>query len=462
MIVLPEAAPGLEGLVLNDESVGLVVSWTCPSAGFCAASLPDWPVAPLRLQAQIKRGSSWSDVPATVSDSGEETTFSVRGLDREMVHQFQTRGVNADGGASDDLWSDAVALIPLGVEATGEDVELDWEAPTGYGGLTWQYRYKGSERAMWNDWQAITTSGATNQTVMDLTVGERYQFQVRARSGTTPQVVSFIESATLEPPPAVTVSYGSSTYSAAEGGAAVEVTVLLSLAPLQTLKIPITVSAEEGTEATDYTVAGLARGDTLVVSAGTSDPSFSITAREDDDIDNETVTLGFGTLPSGTNVGTPSQAMVTLSDNDVPPRVVSYGSSAYSAQEGGAAVAVTVLVSAAPSQTLKIPITVSADASDYTVSGLARGDTLVVSAGTSDPSFTIMALEDEDTDDETVTLGFGTLPSWSNASVRMSQAVVTLRDNDDRSGVVSLSKTEPEVGDHLTATLSDLSDGYPT
>ena len=112
---------------------------------------------------------------------------------------------------------------------------------------------------------------------MDLTVGERYQFQVRARSGTTPQVVSFIESATLEPPPAVTVSYGSSTYSAAEGGAAVEVTVLLSPAPLQTLKIPITVSAEEGTEATDYTVAGLASGDTLVVSAGTSDPSFSIT-----------------------------------------------------------------------------------------------------------------------------------------------------------------------------------------
>ena len=69
-------APGLAGLVLDDESVGLVANWTCPNYGFCAPSAVRQ-IAPLQLTAEIKSGSAeeWSAVEATVS--GLQTTHSV-------------------------------------------------------------------------------------------------------------------------------------------------------------------------------------------------------------------------------------------------------------------------------------------------------------------------------------------------------------------------------------------------
>ncbi len=187
-------APGLAGLVLDDESVGLVANWTCPNYGFCTPSSV-WSVAPLRLQAEIKSGSStaWSSVSSTVS--GEQTTHRVGGLDRGMVHQFRTRAVNLNGVAG--RASEAIALVPLRTqtESGANWVALSWDQPD-YAGLAWQYRYKTAASAMWGDWQEVSTSRTTPQTVSELTNGVSYQFQVRALSGTTARAVSFIESAT--------------------------------------------------------------------------------------------------------------------------------------------------------------------------------------------------------------------------------------------------------------------------
>ena len=185
--------PRLAGLVLDDESIGLVANWTCPNRGFCA-SPQEGQTAPLRLQAEIKSGSAeeWSVVETTVS--GEQTTHSVEGLSRRVVHQFRTRAVNADNEAG---WaSKAVALVPLRTQVgTGEDqVVLDWDAPDGYGVLAWQYRYKATSSATWGGWQGVSTSGVTSQTVSGLTDGVNYQFQVQAVSGGMARVVSFIES----------------------------------------------------------------------------------------------------------------------------------------------------------------------------------------------------------------------------------------------------------------------------
>ena len=187
-------APGLAGLVLDDESVGLVANWTCPNYGFCAPSAVRQ-IAPLQLTAEIKSGSAeeWSAVEATVS--GLQTTHSVGGLSRRVVHQFQTRAVNANDEAG---WaSKAVAVVPLQMQAgTGDDeVDLNWDAPTGYGVLAWQYRYKATDSATWGGWQGVSPSGATSQTVSGLTNGVNYQFQVQAVSGGMARAVSFIESA---------------------------------------------------------------------------------------------------------------------------------------------------------------------------------------------------------------------------------------------------------------------------
>ena len=120
--------------------------------------------------------------------------------------------------------------------------------------------------------------------------------------------------ATSPPPPQTlpTVSYRSAAYTVREGSS-VTITVTLSPAADRTVTVPITVTADSA-ESGDYTVAGLT-GNALTFDVGDSSRSFTISAHEDSDTDNETVDLGFGTL-SDASVGAQSTATVTITDND--------------------------------------------------------------------------------------------------------------------------------------------------
>ena len=224
-----------------------------------------------------------------------------------------------------------------------------------------------------------------------------------------------------------TVAYESATYEATEGGAAETITVTMSPAADRTVPVPIAVSggtAERG----DYTVSGLTGGNALPFAAGDASKTFTITANEDADTDDETVPLGFGALPSGVRAGRTST--LTIDDDDEPIRTVAYESATYEATEGGAAETITVTMSPAADRTVPVPIAVSggtAERGDYTVSGLTGGNALPFAAGDASKTFTITANEDADTDDETVPLGFGALPSGVTAGRTSTLAI----DDDD-------------------------------
>ena len=143
-----------------------------------------------------------------------------------------------------------------------------------------------------------------------------------------------------------------------------------------------------------------------------------------------------------------------------PPLTVTYGDSTYSASEGGAAATLTVRLSAEAEQLVKIPITRDPASGDYTVTWPGVEDTLSFSGSTTSQSFTVTATEDDDEDDETVLLGFGDLPERVEAGTPAS-ATVTLVDDTDHLGTVSLSTASPQVGRGMTATLVD-GDGYLT
>ena len=115
-----------------------------------------------------------------------------------------------------------------------------------------------------------------------------------------------------QPEVLTTVNFGSDSYTAVEGGAAVSVTVSLSEASVQELTVPITVSEGADTEPGDYLVSSAA----LTFAVGESSKTFTVTARVDADSADETVELGFGTLPVGVVAGTTATASVALSDND--------------------------------------------------------------------------------------------------------------------------------------------------
>ena len=104
------------------------------------------------------------------------------------------------------------------------------------------------------------------------------------------------------PPPVPTVAFDLASYSTTEGGDPVTVRVTLNRTSNQDLAIPITVMPQGATEADDYTVSGLTDG-TLSFAPGDLSKTFMIVANEDTDSDDETIELGFGTLPEGVSQG---------------------------------------------------------------------------------------------------------------------------------------------------------------
>ena len=229
----------------------------------------------------------------------------------------------------------------------------------------------------------------------------------------------------------VSVRFGSSTYSATEGGS-VTLTVQLSEAPASPATILLTRRHLHGATAADYS------GVPPSVTFGASDTSktFTLTATDDSvDDDGESVKIGFGTLPPGVVTGSPATATVSLVDNDVAgwePPTVSFGAARYTATEGGGAVTVTVEVDRA-----EVPFTLrltregqgGAASSDY--SGVPAS--VVFRESDTAKSFTVTAVDDEvDDDGESVVIGFGS-PLPAGLSLRIgspSRATVRLVDND--------------------------------
>ena len=125
---------------------------------------------------------------------------------------------------------------------------------------------------------------------------------------------------TIDVVPVLSVSFGEAVYVADEGGDEVVVKVRLDRRAIVALAIPITIIPRGETVAADYQVDGLDTSTdpgvagTLTFGAGEDTRTFTIKAEQDDDFDNETVMLGFGTLPAGAEAGEPPAATLTITD----------------------------------------------------------------------------------------------------------------------------------------------------
>ena len=126
---------------------------------------------------------------------------------------------------------------------------------------------------------------------------------------------------------------------------------------------------------------------------------------------------------------------------------VSYTGGAYTATEGGGGAVVRLTLSPDPERTVEIPIVATtastATDSDYTISPM----TVTFANGETSKDVTVLAVDDAiDEDDESVTLGFGTLPNGVSKIQGTDTAEVTLRDNDERGVVVSLERLRVTEG----------------
>ena len=95
--------------------------------------------------------------------------------------------------------------------------------------------------------------------------------------------------------PQVSVSFGATSYSVAEGGTQT-VTVTLSADPERTVTIPLTTMNEGGASNSDY--SGVPAS--VVFASGETAKTITFSATQDTaNDDDESVQLGFGNLPTG-------------------------------------------------------------------------------------------------------------------------------------------------------------------
>ena len=105
-----------------------------------------------------------------------------------------------------------------------------------------------------------------------------------------------------------------------------------SSAQIRSVTIPISRTNQGG--ATMATTRAC-RPTSVTFNSGDTEKSITFTATDDSvDDDDESVLLGFGTLPTGVSAGTPSEATVNITDDDVPTVTVRYEQSSYTVGGG--------------------------------------------------------------------------------------------------------------------------------
>ena len=249
---------------------------------------------------------------------------------------------------------------------------------------------------------------------------------LRPRAGTQTYTVGTPSSASVtvnddDDPPggSPTVRLSAATYAVTEGDAA---SVTVNIAPVRSTTTTLGLTCTHGTTASgDFTACPAS----VTIPASAAAHTFSIqTTGDTADEPAETFTVALGTRPAGVALGTPSEATVTVTDDDETAVVLSVSDA--TATEGDAtdtaAIDVAIGRGLGAGERLSVPLafTGGTAGTDFTLAlaGAPRGVTLTgttvtfagaATASASSARVLLSASSDRDTTDETVTVSLGTL-----------------------------------------------------
>ena len=244
--------------------------------------------------------------------------------------------------------------------------------------------------------------------------------------------------------PAVTVSFGATNYTVAEGGTQ-SVTVTLSDDPERKLVIPITTTGQGGATSTDYSVPT-----SVMFNAGETSNAITFTATQDsEDDDGESVLLAFGTiLPDRVIRGSVSTTTVSTTDDDTAG--VTVMPTALTIEEGATSTYTVVLDSEPVGQ---VTVTISGHTGTDV---LLNTTTLTFSSESWDTPQTVTAEQDGDAEDDIPVTLMHTVAStdqdYDEASV--SSATVSITDDDDPVVSVSIESAANAVAEGATTTVT--------
>ena len=317
---------------------------------------------------------------------------------------------------------------------------LSWDAHAPY--LVFgrhQYRYKtdGDYPAEWtdipnsgqNDSLGGDGSNLTGYTVTGLVGGQVHTFQVR--TFTSLSSASDPSNEATATPRSAAVSFGAGSYSVDEGGT-VAVTVQLDAAPGREVTVPVSAAGAGGATPPGETGADWSGvPENVTFGATDTEQTFTLAATDDADVDaGESVSLSFGTLPAGVTAGTPSEATVTITDNDVLP-TLSVANAAAAESDG---VAFTVTLSAAATDDVTVTWTASIESGDTAETadfGSPLTETVTFTPSQTAVTITVPTIDDStDEDNDTFTLTLSS-PSANATLASDATATGTITDNDD-------------------------------
>jgi hypothetical protein len=339
---------------------------------------------------------SLGDLPNRV-DAGANTSTVVTLADDGLVPlmvSFDAAEYSAmEGGDAASVWvnlnvaSDRSVTIPITTDPAQGDFEISATEVT----------FAAGEMSKGIDVMA-TLDDDVEDDMVTLSIGAMPN-RVTAGANTS-AVVTLVDDGMVP----LTVSFGAGEYTAMEGGAAATVMVNLDQASDRDVTIPITTDPAEG----DFELSAME----VMFAAGDMSMEITVTATGDDDVDDETVMLGLGDLPSRVTAGDPATSMVSLVDKGY---TVAFAQARYSIRESERGNVVANISPAANGQ-VSVPISVAhmrgATAQDY--SGVPAA--LSFSGGQSQTSFTVAVMADEENDPgEAIEVSLGSLPDKVNA-----------------------------------------------
>ena len=392
---------------------------------------------------------SFGTLPTGITEGAvNETVVSIDDDDNPTTHSvmFAAASYGVDEGdtvtVSVELGSDAETelIVPLSTTDGGGATSADYSGvPTSVtfavNANSVSFTFSATQDSVDDDDETVTISFGTLPTgVAEGTVDET--------------VVSIGDD---DAPASVSVMFAAATYAVDEGDT-VTVSVELSQAPERELVVPLSTTDGGGATSADY----LGVPTTVTFGAAETSKAFTFTATQDSvDDDDETVTISFGTLPTGVAEGTVAETVVSIGDDDAPASVsVMFAAATYAVDEGDT-VTVSVELSQAPERELVVPLSTTdgggATSADY--SGVPT--TVTFGAAETSKAFTFSATQDSvDDDDETVTISFGTLPTGV-AEGTVDETVVSIGDDDAPASVsVMFAAATYAVDEGDTVTVS--------
>ena len=211
-----------------------------------------------------------------------------------------------------------------------------------------------------------------------------------------------------------------------EEGEAVTVTIALSDALDSEVTIPLILTSQTA-ESDDYNSTSPVNID---ITAGETEAEHTINTYEDNDIEDETFTVALDAenLPSGIILGRAGSANITITDPDLPKVSLSVDQTSVEEGEG---VTVTIALSDALPGTVTIPLILTpgtAESDDYDSTSPVNID---ITAGQTETEHTIDTYEDNDSEDETLTIAIDAENLPSGIILEGTTSVeITITDND--------------------------------